>query len=139
MRIGTAEIYRIVESLDEVVDSLVVGQNWNNDVKIILFVVLKNDIKLNNDLVEKIKTKIRPNATPRHIPAIIHQITEVPHTISGKKVELAVTRILNGENVDNKEALANPESLENFIISFISSSDALFNPNLINYIRYSLF
>ena len=114
VRIGTAEIYRIVESIDEVADSLVVGQNWNDDVKIILFVVLKNDVKLNDDLIEKIKTKIRTNATPRHIPALIHQITEVPHTISGKKVELAVTKILNGETVDNKEALANPESLDQF-------------------------
>jgi acetoacetyl-CoA synthetase len=100
--------------MDDVADSLVVGQNWNNDVKIILFVVLKNDVKLNDDLIEKIKTKIRTNATPRHIPALIHKITEVPHTISGKKVELAVTKILNGETVDNKEALANPESLDQF-------------------------
>ena len=114
VRIGTAEIYRIVESIDEVVDSLVVGQNWNNDVRIILFVVLKNDIQINKNLIEKIKTKIRIAATPRHVPALIHQINEVPHTISGKKVELAVTRILNGELVDNKEALANPDSLEQF-------------------------
>jgi len=115
VRIGTAEIYRIVESIDEVSDSLVVGQKWNDDVKIILFVVLKNDIQLNKELIEKINTKIRTTATPRHIPALIHQIKEVPHTISGKKVELAVTRILNGESVDNKEALANPESLNQFI------------------------
>ncbi|MBK7630128.1 MAG: acetoacetate--CoA ligase [Ignavibacteriales bacterium] len=114
VRIGTAEIYRIVESIDEVSDSLVIGQNFNNDVRIILFVVLKNDIKLNDDLIENIKTKIRITATPRHVPALIHQIKEVPHTISGKKVELAVTRILNGEKVDNKEALANPESLDQF-------------------------
>ncbi len=114
VRIGTAEIYRIVESIDEVADSLVVAQNWNNDVRIILFVVLKNDIKLNDDLIENIKTNIRISATPRHVPALIHQIKEVPHTISGKKVELAVTRILNGEKVDNKDALANPESLDQF-------------------------
>ncbi len=114
VRIGTAEIYRIVESIDEVSDSLVVGQNWNNDVRIILFVVLKNDIQLNNELIEKIKTKIRTNATPRHVPALIYQIKEVPHTISGKKVELAVTKILNGETVENRDALANPESLKQF-------------------------
>ncbi len=114
VRIGTAEIYRIVESIDEVADSLVVGQNWNNDVRIILFVALKNDIKLNDDLIENIKTKIRISATPRHVPALIHQIKEVPHTISGKRVELAVTKILNGEKVDNKDALANPESLDQF-------------------------
>ncbi|MBE0550810.1 MAG: acetoacetate--CoA ligase [Ignavibacterium sp.] len=114
VRIGTAEIYRIVDSIDEVSESLVVGQNWNNDVRIILFVVLKNDIRLNDFLIENIKTKIRISATPRHVPALIYQIKEVPHTISGKKVELAVTRILNGEKVDNKEALANPESLDQF-------------------------
>jgi acetoacetyl-CoA synthetase len=120
VRIGTAEIYRIVESIDEVVDSLVVGQNWNNDVRIILFVVLKNDIQINKNLMDKIKTKIRIAATPRHIPSIIYQVESIPHTISGKKVELAVTRILNGEEVDNKEALANPDSLEQFYkIKFI--------------------
>lgn len=114
VRIGTAEIYRIVDSIDEVADSLVVGQNWNNDVRIILFVALKDDIQLNKELVEKIKTKIRTTATPRHVPALIHQIKEVPHTISGKKVELAVTKILNGEKVDNRDALANPNSLDQF-------------------------
>ena len=114
VRIGTAEIYRIVESIDEVSDSLAVGQNWNNDLRIILFVVLKNDIQLNNDLIEKIKTKIRTTATPRHVPALVYQIKEVPHTISGKKVELAVTKILNGETVENRDALANPDSLKQF-------------------------
>lgn len=114
VRIGTAEIYRVVDSIEEVVDSLVVGQNWNNDIRIILFVVLKNDIRLNDSLIEKIKTKIRISATPRHVPSLIHQIKEVPHTISGKKVELAVTKILNGEKVDNREALANPDSLDQF-------------------------
>jgi acetoacetyl-CoA synthetase len=114
VRIGTAEIYRIVESLDEVVDSLVVGQNWKNDIRVILFVVLQNNLMLDSDLIEKIKTKIRISSTPRHVPAIIKQVNQIPHTISGKKVELAVTRILNKEKVDNKEALANPESLEQF-------------------------
>jgi acetoacetyl-CoA synthetase len=114
VRIGTAEIYRIVESIDEVVDSLVVGQNWNNDVRVILFVVLRTGIQLDFGLIEKIKTNIRTNATPRHIPSIIKQVNQVPHTISGKKVELAVTKILNNENVENKEALSNPDSLEQF-------------------------
>ena len=114
VRIGTAEIYKVVESMEEIADSLVVGQNYNNDVRIILFVVLKKDLQINNDLIKKIKTKIRTNATPRHVPALIHQIKEVPHTISGKKVELAVTKILNGETVENRDALANPESLEQF-------------------------
>jgi len=83
-------------------------------VRIILFVVLKNDIQLTNELIEKIKTKIRTNATPRHVPALVYKIKEVPHTISGKKVELAVTKILNGETVENRDALANPESLKQF-------------------------
>ncbi len=114
VRIGTSEIYRIVESIDEVVDSLVVGQNWKNDVRVVLFVILKNEIVIDDKLVEKIKTKIRTSTTPRHVPAIVYQVESIPHTISGKKVELAVTRILNGEMVDNKEALANPESLEEY-------------------------
>lgn len=114
VRIGTAEIYRIVESVEEVTDSLVVGQNWKNDVRIILYVVLKSDFKLDDHLIKKIKRMIKQNASPRHIPSKIIQIREVPHTISGKKVELAVTRILNGEKVDNKDALANPHSLDQF-------------------------
>lgn len=114
VRIGTAEIYRIVESVEEVTDSLVVGQNWKNDVRIILYVVLKSDFNLDDHLIKKIKRMIKQNASPRHIPSKIIQIREVPHTISGKKVELAVTRILNGEKVDNKDALANPNSLDQF-------------------------
>ena len=114
VRIGTAEIYRVVESIEEVVDSLVVGQNWKNDIRVILFVVLKDELDLDDKLIEKIKTKIRIATTPRHTPSIIYQIESIPHTISGKKVELAVTKILNGEEVDNKEALANPESLDQF-------------------------
>lgn len=114
VRIGTAEIYKIVESFEDVIDSLVVGQNWNNDIRVILFVVLRNELILDEILIQKIKNKIRASATPRHVPALIIQVQSVPHTISGKKVEIAVTRILNGEQVDNKEALANPESLNQF-------------------------
>jgi acetoacetyl-CoA synthetase len=114
VRIGTAEIYSVVETIEEVADSLVVGQSWKSDVRVILFVVLKDDIKLNDKLIEKVKNKIRASTTPRHVPSLVLQITEVPHTISGKKVELAVTRILNGQKVDNKEALANPESLNEY-------------------------
>ncbi|MBP9583289.1 MAG: acetoacetate--CoA ligase, partial [Ignavibacterium sp.] len=118
VRIGTAEIYRVVESVEEVLDSLVVGQNFQNDVRIILFVMLKDKLELDNNLIEKVKTKIRLTATPRHVPALIFQVKSIPHTISGKKVELAVTRILNGEKVDNKEALANPESLDEYYTIF---------------------
>lgn len=114
VRIGTAEIYKIVESMDEIADSLVVGKNINGDVEVVLFVVLKQDYELNEKLLAKIKSKIRAEATPRHIPAKIYQIKEVPYTISGKKVEIAVSKILNGETVDNKEALINPNSLEQF-------------------------
>ncbi|MBE0551976.1 MAG: acetoacetate--CoA ligase [Ignavibacterium sp.] len=114
VRIGTAEIYKVVESMEEISDSLVVGKNINDDVKIILFVVLRKDINLNNELIQKLKNKIRNESTPRHVPSQIIQIKEVPYTISGKKVEIAVTRILNGEKVDNKEALANPNSLDQF-------------------------
>lgn len=121
VRIGTAEIYKVVESMVEIVDSLVVGKNINDDVKIILFVVLKESIILNNDLIQKLKSKIRNETTPRHVPSQIIQIKEVPYTISGKKVEIAVTRILNDEKVDNKEALANPNSLDQFY-AFLRSS-----------------
>lgn len=115
VRIGTAEIYRIVESIDEIADSLVVGQNWKNDVRIILYVVLKSELSLNENLTKKIKEEIKVNASPRHVPSKIIQINEVPHTISGKKVELAVTKILNNEKVDNRDALANPHSLDQFM------------------------
>jgi len=114
VRIGTAEIYRIVESMDEILDSIVIGQNWKNDTRIILFVVLKNDLILTKDLIDKIKTSIKNSATPRHVPAKYFQIKDVPRTISGKKVEMAATKIINGEEVENKDALANPESLEQF-------------------------
>ncbi len=115
IRIGTAEIYRIVEAMDEIVDSLVIGQNWKNDVRVILFIVLKKNTKLTSELIEKIKLNIRNSATPRHVPAKILRIDEVPRTISGKKVELAVTRLIHGERVDNKDALSNPASLEQFL------------------------
>ncbi|BDQ02021.1 acetoacetate--CoA ligase [Ignavibacterium sp.] len=115
VRIGTAEIYKVVESLEEIADSLVVGKNTNGDVEVILFVVTKNNQILDEELINKIKNEIRKATTPRHVPSRIIQIKEVPYTISGKKVEIAVTKILNGEKVDNKEALANPKSLEQFL------------------------
>jgi acetoacetyl-CoA synthetase len=114
VRIGTSEIYRIVESIDEVIDSIVVGQNFKNDIRIILFVVLKENLSLSKELNDQIKNKIRTSATPRHVPARIFQIKEVPRTISGKKVELAVAKIINGEHVENKDSLANPSSLDQF-------------------------
>ena len=115
VRIGTAEIYRIVENIEDVLDSLVIGQKWKNDIRIILFVVLKPNIKINEDLKTKIKDQIKILATPRHVPNKILQIDEVPRTLNGKKVEIAVTKIIHGEDVKNKEALANPNSLNQFI------------------------
>ncbi|MGB5289711.1 MAG: acetoacetate--CoA ligase, partial [Ignavibacteriaceae bacterium] len=114
VRIGTSEIYRIVEEMDEIHDSLAVGKKWNEDEKVILFVLLNERIELNDLLKDKIKTELRMKATPRHVPAEIFQVKEIPRTISGKKVEIAVSKILNGEEVDNKDALANPHSLEQF-------------------------
>jgi len=115
VRIGTAEIYRIVESIEEVSDSVVVGQKLSGDINVILFVVLKDGIILESALIDKIKSNIRNSATPRHVPAQIYQVSDIPRTISGKKVEIAVTKIINGELIDNKDALSNPDSLDQFI------------------------
>jgi acetoacetyl-CoA synthetase len=114
VRIGTAEIYRIVEKMDEIADSIVVGKKINGDEKIILFVVLEENIKLNQKIKDSIKLELRQKATPRHVPSEIFEVNEIPRTISGKKVEIAVSKILNGEEVENKDALANPESLKQF-------------------------
>lgn len=111
VRIGTAEIYRIVEAIPEISDSIVIGQNYQNDVRVILFVVLKKNLSLDPKLEQKIKSAIRNLATARHVPAKIFQVNEIPLTVNGKKVELAVARIINGKSVDNKEALINPHSL----------------------------
>ncbi len=112
VRIGTAEIYRQVEVLPEVKDSIVVGQDWDNDVRVILFVKLAEGIELTGELIEKIRTTIRENTTPRHVPAKIIQVADIPYTISGKKVELAVKKVIHNEPVQNRDALANPEALD---------------------------
>ncbi len=112
VRIGTAEIYRIVEKFIEVEDSLVVGQEWKNDQRVILFLKLKEGYKLLNTLTDIIKKDIKSSLSPRHVPAIILKIKDIPYTISGKKVELAVKKIIEGKNVVNQDALSNPESLE---------------------------
>ena len=114
VRIGTAEIYRQVEALDDIVEALVVGQQWQNDVRIVLFVVLRSGRELDEELCTTMKTLIRTNCTPRHVPAKILQVPDVPRTLNGKKVEIAVTRILHGEAVTNQDALANPEALDYF-------------------------
>ncbi len=112
VRIGTAEIYRQVENIPEVLDSLVVGQDWDNDVRVILFVKLREGHELTDELLKRIKTTIRQNTTPRHVPAKIISVVDIPYTISGKKVELAVRKVIHDQEVKNKDALANPEALE---------------------------
>jgi acetoacetyl-CoA synthetase len=114
VRIGTAEIQRQVETVDEVVDSLVVGQQWQDDVRVVLFVVLREGLLLDRTLEDRIRAVIRRNTTPRHVPAKILQCPAVPRTVSGKSVEIAVTRVIHGQPVQNREALANPEALDWF-------------------------
>ena len=114
VRIGTAEIYRQVEQLDEVVESLVIGQDWEGDVRVVLFVKLKEGLVLNDALISKIKNQIKRNTTPRHVPAKILQVADIPRTKSGKIVELAVRDVVHGRQPKNLEALANPEALELF-------------------------
>ncbi|MEF8824014.1 MAG: acetoacetate--CoA ligase [Desulfohalobiaceae bacterium] len=114
VRIGTAEIYRQVDLMDEIEDSLVVGQEWGNDQRVVLFVKPNPGYELDDDLRQRIRKTIRENASPRHIPAKIIQVPDIPYTLNMKKVELAVKRTLQGEEVKNKDALRNPESLENF-------------------------
>jgi len=114
VRIGTAEIYRQVEQIDDVVESLVIGQQWERDERIVLFVRLKDGVVLTPDLEDRIRRRIRENASPRHVPARILQVSEIPRTKSGKIVELAVREVVHGRDIKNAEALANPEALEQF-------------------------
>ncbi len=114
VRIGTAEIYRPVESIDAVEDALVVGQDWEGDVRVILFVKLRDGLGLDDALRERIATAIRRDATPRHVPARILAVADIPYTRSGKKVELAVRDVVHGRPVANREAIANPEALDLF-------------------------
>jgi acetoacetyl-CoA synthetase len=112
VRIGTAEIYRQVEQLEEVQEAIVIGQEWDNDVRVVLFVILKPGLSLTDAVRELIKLKIRAGASPRHVPARIVQVADIPRTKSGKITELAVRDVVHGREVKNKEALANPEALE---------------------------
>jgi len=112
VRIGTADIYQLVETIDEVKDSLVIGQKWKDDERIILFVKLNDGNELSEDLKQKIKKTIRSSTSPRHVPAKIIKIDDIPYTINMKKVELAVKNIIHGKPVLNKDALANPSSLD---------------------------
>ena len=115
IRIGTAEIYRQVESMEQIVDSVVVGKKTPDaDVEVCLFVVLREGLTLDDELITAIKTRIAEGATKRHVPKHIRQVTAVPYTISGKKVEMAVANMIHGEPVRNRDALANPEALDQY-------------------------
>ncbi len=111
VRIGTAEIYRQVEALPEILEALVIGQDWDNDVRVVLFVRLREGVALDDDLTKRIRTQIRDGASPRHVPAKIVAVPDIPRTKSGKITELAVRDIVHGRAVKNVEALANPECL----------------------------
>ncbi|HRD33694.1 MAG TPA: acetoacetate--CoA ligase [Rhodocyclaceae bacterium] len=114
VRIGTAEIYRQVEKLEAVLESIVIGQDWEGDVRVVLFVKLRDGVPLDDDLLARIRKTIRDNTTPRHVPARILQVADIPRTKSGKIVELAVRNVVHGQPVKNVEALANPEALAHF-------------------------
>ena len=114
VRIGTSEIYQQVEDIDFITEGLVVGQDYNDDVRVILFVKTKNDVELDNEKIKSIKSRIRKNCSPKHVPTIIIKVPEIPRTKSGKIVELAVRKVIHGEIVNNKEAIANPEALKYF-------------------------
>jgi acetoacetyl-CoA synthetase len=114
VRIGTAEIYRQVEKLDEIVESIAIGQEWEDDVRVILFVVLRSGVELDEILRQRIRAVIRQNTTPRHVPAKVIAVPEIPRTRSGKIVELAVRSAVHGQALKNTASLANPEALKYF-------------------------
>jgi acetoacetyl-CoA synthetase len=115
VRIGTAEIYRQVEQLPEVMESLVVGQDWEGDVRIVLFVRLREGHSLDEPLRERIRGRIRDHASPHHVPRRILEVPDIPRTISGKITELAVRDVIHGRGVSNTDAMANPEALRYFV------------------------
>ena len=112
VRIGTAEIYRQVEQFDEVVEGIVIGQEWEYDTRVVLFVILREGLTLDDDLIDRIRKRVRQNCTPRHVPAKVIQVADIPRTKSGKITELAVRDVVHGRDVKNSEALANPEALD---------------------------
>ena len=114
VRLGTAEIYSVVEKFEEIKESIAIGQSWNNDVRIILFIVLNQGYKLNKEIKDKIKKKVKSNASPRHVPSKIISVMDIPKTKNGKLVELAVKQTVEGTTIKNLEALANPDSLKQF-------------------------
>ncbi len=121
VRIGTSEIYRVVENMEEIEDSVVVGQQFEGDERVVLFVKMKTGFELNEDLQKKIRTNIRSQCSPRHVPAVILETPDVPYTINGKKVEVAVKKLIHGQDVKNQDALRNPECLEFYRLVVIGS------------------
>jgi len=114
VKLGTAEIYSEVEKFDEIIEALVIGQSWDNDIRIILFVILDTKYNLTEELIMKIKKQIKKNASPRHVPYKIFPVKNIPKTKNGKIAELAVKQTIEGDQIKNLEALANPESLNQF-------------------------
>jgi acetoacetyl-CoA synthetase len=114
VRIGTSEIYQQVEDIDFITEGLVVGQDYKKDVRIVLFVTTKENKELDEEKRKLIKMRIRKNCSPKHVPSIIIKVPEIPRTKSGKIVELAVKKVIHGEELNNKEAIANPDSLKYF-------------------------
>ena len=114
VRIGTSEIYQQVEDIDFITEGLVVGQNYKDDVRIVLFVTTKENKELDDEQIRLIKTRIRKNCSPKHVPFVVIKVPEIPRTKSGKIVELAVKKIINGEELNNKESIANPDCLNYF-------------------------
>ena len=115
VRIGTAEIYRVLEKMEEIDDAVVVGKKIEDDDElVVLFVKLNEGVQLDNNLIKLIRANIRNSCSPRHVPSIVMEVPDIPYTINGKKVEIAVKKIIHGQEVKNRDALANPESLEYF-------------------------
>jgi acetoacetyl-CoA synthetase len=114
VRVGTAEIYNIVEKFEEIADSAAIGQNWEGDQRVLLFVKLVPGAVLSEELKTRIKNNLREKASPRHVPALIIEIPDIPYTFSAKKVESALTNIVNDRPVTNRDALVNPECLDHF-------------------------
>jgi acetoacetyl-CoA synthetase len=114
VRIGTAEIYRQVDKVEAVLESIVIGQEWKNDVRVVLFVKMREGQELTEDLIKEVKSTIRRECTPRHVPDKILEVGDIPRTKSGKIVEISVRDVVHGRNIENKESLANPEALEFF-------------------------
>ncbi|NNG10370.1 MAG: acetoacetate--CoA ligase, partial [Arenibacter sp.] len=115
VRIGTAEIYNVVENMDEIADAVVIGKKVDGDEQVVLFIKLNEGVALDEALTNKIKTTIKTSCSPRHVPTILKAVPDIPYTLNGKKVEIAVKKIIHGQEVKNKAALANPECLDFFV------------------------